>query len=525
MELRRSGFAPEALRVDTREALVAALDSGGWEVLIADYQLPGWSGLAVLKLLQEREIDVPFIVVSGAIGEETAVDTMKAGAHDYVLKENLVRLGPAVERELREVQVRRERRQAVAALHELASRSALLASASRTLAVSLNYEQTLQAASRIALPEVADWCVLAVIEERPRRLRPELGHTDAQLQAKGRAHLESHPLDARFEAGVGRVLRTGKPAWLPAEEVIITADRDQDRQVVGALGCSSALCVPLSSHGEITGALTLVRSGRTFPEDYLAFAEELAARIAMAFDSARLYRQASDAIRARDEFLSVASHELNTPLATLTLQLDDAFSDDTYASALSPADRAAMMTRGRRQLARLARLVDSLLDISRLTAKRLELERAPVDLTATAKEVADHLAGELARSGSTLRLTTNGPVLGNWDPMRVAQIITNLLSNACKYGAGKPIDLKVEALGNSARLTVADHGIGIAAADLDRIFECFERAVSAKHYGGLGLGLYITRQVVEAHGGSIEVASEPGQGSTFTVQLPMAGPS
>jgi signal transduction histidine kinase len=131
------------------------------------------------------------------------------------------------------------------------------------------------------------------------------------------------------------------------------------------------------------------------------------------------------------------------------------------------------------------------------------------------------MAPELSRLACPLRLRTNGPVVGRWDAMRVNQIVTNLLSNACKYGAGKPIDVVVEADEGVARLTVRDQGIGIAQADAERIFECFERAVSARHYGGLGLGLYITRQVVEAHGGNIGVSSEPGAGSTFVVELPL----
>jgi signal transduction histidine kinase len=177
--------------------------------------------------------------------------------------------------------------------------------------------------------------------------------------------------------------------------------------------------------------------------------------------------------------------------------------------------------RARRQLERLSRLVANLLDISRVTAQRLQLELSSVDLTATAREVAEQMAPELTRLACPLRLKTNGPVVGRWDAMRVTQIVTNLLSNACKYGAGKPIDMAVETSGDTARLTVRDQGIGIAAADAERIFECFERAVSARHYGGLGLGLDITRQVVEAPGGNIGVSSELGAGSTFVVELPL----
>ncbi len=285
------------------------------------------------------------------------------------------------------------------------------------------------------------------------------------------------------------------------------------------------MSVPLVTHGSAIGALTLVRAspGQEFRPDHLGFAQELATRMAMAIDSARLYRQAREAIRARDEFLSVASHELNTPLATLTLQLDEALSPgpDLSGEGVAPPSRTAGILRARRQLDRLSRLVANLLDISRVTAQRLQLELSSVDLTATAREVAEQMAPELTRLACPLRLRTNGPVVGRWDAMRVHQIVTNLLSNACKYGAGKPIDVAVEAAAGMARLTVRDQGIGIAQADAERIFECFERAVSARHYGGLGLGLYITRQVVEAHGGNIGVSSEPGAGSTFVVELPL----
>jgi signal transduction histidine kinase len=475
-------------------------------------------------MLQERNTDAPFIIVSGAIGEETAVDTMKAGAHDYVLKDNLVRLGPAVERELREAQVRRERRQALAALQELASRSALLAEASRKLAVSLNYDETLAAASRVAVPGVADWCLLTVLDERSRRLRAELCHVDPGREAQARLHLQRHPLDPRAEAGPAQVIRSCEPAWTTRETVLVTGNPGADSELLSGLGYTNGVTVPLVTHGSAIGALTLVRAspGQELRPDHLGFAQELATRMAMAIDSARLYRQAREAIRARDEFLSVASHELNTPLATLTLQLDEAMTPGPEDSADQGApSRTAGIMRARRQLDRLSRLVANLLDISRVTAQRLQLELSSVDLTATAREVAEQMAPELNRLACPLRLKIHGPVVGRWDAMRVTQIVTNLLSNACKYGAGKPIDVAVESSGETARLTVRDQGIGIAPTDAERIFECFERAVSARHYGGLGLGLYITRQVVEAHGGNIGVSSELGAGSTFVVELPL----
>ena len=128
---------------------------------------------------------------------------------------------------------------------------------------------------------------------------------------------------------------------------------------------------------------------------------------------------------------------------------------------------------------------------------------------------------ELSRAGCSVRVDAPRRWSGSGIPLRIAQIVTNLLSNACKYGAGKPIAIAVEGAGDLARLSVRDQGIGIPPTELDRIFECFDRAVSARHYGGLGLGLYITRQVVEAHGGTIKVDSQPGAGATFSVELPL----
>ena len=516
MELHRAQLSPEPTRVDTRAALVEALDRQTWDVVIADYRLPGWRGLDVLEILKERELDVPFIIVSGNIGEERAIEAMKAGAHDYVLKRNLGRLGPAVARELRELEIRRERRQARDALKELASRSGFLAEAGRKLAASLNYDETLQVAARISVPEVADWCLLALPESRPARLRTEICHVDPALEALAREHLAHHPLDTRAERGAAWVIRTGTPVWTGADSVLVTGARAADATTVAALGHASSLCVPLITHGAPLGALTLVRTSpaRKLDPGHLSFARDLASRIGMALDNARLYREARQAVRVRDEFLSVASHELNTPLATLTLEMDEAL---TAGGA-----RPLVVERVQRQLGRLSTLVANLLDVSRVTAKRLPLELASMDLAATTREVADHLRPELARAGCELRLRADAPVVGRWDPMRMAQVVTNLLSNACKYGAGRPIEVTVEIQGRRARLAVADKGIGIPPEDHQRIFECFERGSAERNIGGLGLGLYITRQLIEAHGGAIDVASAPGAGSTFVVSLPLA---
>jgi signal transduction histidine kinase len=225
-------------------------------------------------------------------------------------------------------------------------------------------------------------------------------------------------------------------------------------------------------------------------------------------------RQKEEAVRVRDEFLSIASHELRTPLTALQLQLEalarSAARDDAATPRLS---RAMGSTR------KLSALVDRLLDVSRLSLGRVSLVRERLDLAKVVSEVVDRFAEDAARARCVITVDAGVPVEGEWDPMRVEEIASNLLSNAIKYGAGAPVEVCVARDEGGARLDVRDHGIGIRAEDQGRIFERFERAVDVAGYGGCGLGLYIVRQLVEAHGGTIDVESGAG-GSRFCVRLP-----
>ena len=233
-------------------------------------------------------------------------------------------------------------------------------------------------------------------------------------------------------------------------------------------------------------------------------------------------RHLQEAIRARDEFLSVASHELKTPLTSLGLRLHamaralDADPDSALARRHS-REVAAM----RRQVTRLAELIDGLLDVSRISTGRLRIHREPVDLAALTQEMVARFVPEAERAGSTLDVHLTGPCVGSWDRLRMEQVLSNLLSNALKYGAGQPVHVHLEEANGLARLWVRDEGIGIDEAAHARIFQKFERAVSERHYGGLGLGLYVVRTLVEAMGGTIRVESQPGAGSTFIVELPL----
>lgn len=239
---------------------------------------------------------------------------------------------------------------------------------------------------------------------------------------------------------------------------------------------------------------------------------------------ALLYRQAQEEVRARDEFLSIASHELRTPVTALQLQLQLLQRATDRAGRPSPEVLLQKMEVLDRQCRRIALLVNELLDVSRLRLGSLEINPEPTDLAELAREAARELQRDAARLGSPIEVAAEGAVRGSWDRVRIGQVITNLLSNAIKFGKGNPIRLGVSSADDRARLEIRDQGIGIDPADQERIFGRFERAVSAHHFGGLGLGLYISREVVAAHGGTIRLDSAPGVGSTFTIELPKMSP-
>jgi signal transduction histidine kinase len=360
--LRRGGYDLTAVRVDNAASLRAALAQPvpAWDVVISDYGLPGFSALEALQIVRSTVgEDVPFVIVSGSIGEESAVEALKAGAGDFIVKNNLDRLLTALDRELRDAQTRRERRDAVAALQE--------------------------------------------------------------------------------------------------------------------------------------------------------------------------------AVRARDEFLAIASHELRTPLTSLQLQLqrlwrktgadgasDQGAADAAGAPPMPTGDLRARLRLISRSADRLQALVERLLDVTRLTTVgRIELLVDDADLSELVRAaVRRMLATESEGPTGPIAVRAPAPVVGRWDAQRLETVIVNLLDNALKYGRGRAVDVSVESTAEGGRVTVVDQGIGIPPEDQRRIFERFERAVPIHHFGGFGLGLWLSQQIAKAHGGRIKVESRPGEGSTFVLELP-----
>jgi signal transduction histidine kinase len=227
------------------------------------------------------------------------------------------------------------------------------------------------------------------------------------------------------------------------------------------------------------------------------------------------------AVRARDEFLSLASHELKTPLTSLMLQTQLLQQRQQRGEQLPAESVQRVLGQTVRQTQRLARLVNDMLDISRLSAGKLALETETFDLAELASDVVAKLSPQMSEARCDVSVQAAEPVVGTWDRYRLEQVLTNLLTNAARYAAGKPVEVSVRRLGNRAELRVRDHGRGIAQEDQERIFHKFERAVGSREVSGLGLGLFIVREIVEMHGGTVRVESEPGLGAVFSVGLPM----
>jgi signal transduction histidine kinase len=258
----------------------------------------------------------------------------------------------------------------------------------------------------------------------------------------------------------------------------------------------------------------------------LAYASQLhhdaEARLrAIADERQRLLEDRNHAIEARDQFLAVAAHELRTPIATMKLLVDHwAAVLSTGTNAAGQADALPQVPLLKRQVDRLAALVVELLDVSRITSGGLQLVRQDVDLREIVRDALDRFELEIQQRRVVMTLDAPAPVSGRWDAARIDQVVTNLISNALKYGEGRPVEISVTAGAGQAVVVVRDQGMGIPPEQQSRVFGPFMRATTAKYHPGLGLGLWIAEQIVRASGGRIRVESRLDQGSTFTVELP-----
>lgn len=401
----------------------------------------------------------------------------------------------------------------------------LLIEASRILAASLDYETTLQSVARLALPVLADVCAVDILDADGVLRRVAVAAADPVKDALARDLQRCYPPDPKSVAD-RRVIQSGKSEIVSEipDSFWETASQDPAHlTLLRALGVESFMIVPLVASGRALGAITFMaaESGRCYGSRELALAEDLAHRAALAVDNARLYQEAQAAVEARDALLSIASHEVKTPLATVQGYAELLLRRATREGPTNEADRHALQSIYE-QTVRLSRLIDSLLDLSHLQNSPRRIEREAVDLCALARRLVETLQPALERHTVEL-LAPPEALLVAGDELRLEQVLQNLLQNAIKYSPqGGAVTVGLERQGEHIALTVSDRGIGIPSKDLERIFSRFYRAstATARSISGAGLGLAVAKEIVTLHGGTIEVSSREGEGSTFTVSLP-----
>jgi signal transduction histidine kinase len=480
LELRRGGWDVVHERVDTAEAMETALASRPWDVIIADYSMPHFSGVAALAVAKQRAADVPFILVSGTVGEDVAVEAVKAGAHDYLFKGNLRRLVSAIQRELREAEVRRNARQIAQNLHK---REKQLADA-RKLARLGAWHLDLHYKSALWSDETYE---IFGLDPRGSSMAFDTFLHCLHPDDRGRfVDLIGEPGATKFEMDL-RVVRPDKSTRF----VHIRGDilRESGGAAIEAAGMIQDI------------------TERKLGEEALKHArDDLAA-----------------ANRAKDQFLAVLSHELRTPLTPVMMILSQLEDRKDLSEELRDD-----LTTVRCNVELEARLIDDLLDLTRIVQTKLELHQEVVDLHAVLKRVATLFKQEISDKKQQLVLKFDAKNPRVWaDPRRIQQILVNLVGNAVKFtpDAGRVEIRTADEGGNILSVEIADNGIGIEPDLLPRIFEAFQQGDSTltRRFGGLGLGLSICKALIELHGGTIRARSDGrGKGATLRIELNLA---
>ena len=512
-ELSRQSFAPNWQCVQTEPEYLAVLEQpeAPFDVVLADYSLPQFDALRALRLLHDRALDIPFIIVSGNIREEIAVECMKQGVADYLLKDRLVRLGPAVSQALRARQLREEKRQAEAASREEAQVSTALARVGRELMAGFNTPDILDHLCRLTTEVLSCECSHTLLwQPRSGHFAPVAHYGDRPDQWESfRAHRFSrHELAEPlllFEQG----------------EAVIQQDISMPTAPLRQLATQSGLLAGLRRGQELLGILTAGYRAQAMPWTRLQrrILQGVAQLASLALQNARLVEELEQANRLKADFLATMSHELRTPLHIII----------GYGELLSDGGCGPLNAQQQNALGRLLRttqelqgMIDATLDVSRLETGTLRIDVRTIEvaalLSALKQEVTriPHKPGVVVRwcIGSSLpQLYTDG------DKLKL--ILKNLLSNALKFTERGHITVAATARGGGVEFRVCDTGIGIAPDVRPIIFELFRQGDSSttRQYGGVGLGLYIVKQMVNLLGGEVEVDSVVGQGSTFSVWI------
>src|SRR5688500_15346513 len=398
-------------------------------------------------------------------------------------------------------------------------REQFLAEASRALAESLNYEDTLKTVARLAVPGIADWCTVDLVRDDGTLVRVATEHSDPG-EAELADALHRNPPKGDSVTGAPYVVRTGKTEYVSqmSELLLQTREHEPERlRILRSIGVQSMICSPLIARGRTLGAITLsTEIGRAFTPDDVRMVEDLAQRAAVAIDNARLFDETQRALRGREEMLAIVTHDIRSPLSAVITGADllMVIGDDQ----LSKARIRRVADTIQRSARHIARLVTDLTDISHIDAGRLTIEQKPEDPGSVVRDAVDTLQAVAAQRGSHVQcdISRNLPPV-QCDRDRIIQVIGNLIANASKVGASS-IVVGVEAQSSDVVVSVTDTGPGIPAEDLPHMFDRYWRGRNTT-YKGTGLGLPIAHGIVKAHGGRMWIESAVGVGSTFSFTL------
>lgn len=394
------------------------------------------------------------------------------------------------------------------------------------LMTSIEYEKVIARIAEASIPFLADGCMFDIVEGNEIK-RITMKHRDPIKQAFMNELQVKYPPTIDSPQPTSRCIRTGQPEFLKIIDPEIIKNNTFDNkhfELITSIDIQSHISVPLIIRGRVIGALNLFvgKNRPAFDDRDFAVFQELARHASLAVDNARLYRDSKNAIQLRDDFISIASHELRTPITSLNLQLE--VLTNIVEELPQDLESAKLMHKffgnTKTQLKRLTRLVDDMLDISRISTGKLSLNLKNVYMNQLILDLLDRFKDQLLTQNVETKFFHEEDVTLVCDPERMDQVITNFMTNAIRYGGKTPIHVHLEHCENFVTIKVKDHGRGISKNDQERIFKRFERAHTEDDVNGLGLGLYINQQIIEEHKGKILLESEPGKGSTFIVQIP-----
>lgn len=415
-----------------------------------------------------------------------------------------------------------ESKQAVDRLRHSEEQMRFLAETTARLSESIDYRETLQSLSKSLVPKLADWCAIDVLREDKGIDRVAIMQKQLPDLSADRIH-EFYLFNPDAPHGIASVLRTGESKLY--KQISADVFNDVDFKPMENYGVCSAIIVPLVYRGKIIGALTLamVESGRFFTESDLAFVEELAGKASAAIDNAKLYSQMQEALVHRDEFLAIASHELKTPITSIKAFLEALAKCMDYPEKFDFAKNKQYMEISVKQVDRLGSIVNDLLDINRINQGKLVYDFKVVSIGPIIAEIIERMAVSFSRHKILVKLQDLDAYV-RLDELRFEQILLNIISNAVKYSRpGSSIYITMKKTHGRVKISVTDQGIGISQEDQKHIFTRYYRSsnVERSKVSGLGIGLFIVKELIKAHQGELSVSSIPGIGSTFTIDLPV----